>query len=67
MKFEFKPRDEAYGSCDGFWYDLTDGGYIKPTEFLVNLEQVKAVEDAVKLLESFKSQAEEAGVMDFDC
>ena len=39
---------------DEFWYDLTDGGYIKPAEVLADGEQAKKLQDAVDLVRSFE-------------
>ena len=38
-----------------FWYDLTDGGYIKPEEILKNSEDVMAVDNAIAVLRKFKN------------
>jgi hypothetical protein len=62
MKFEFK-KDINIGS-DGFHYDLFLGGGINPSAMLENEEQAKAVNSAVKLIQSFLDQAEEAGVLE---
>jgi len=42
-----------------FWYDLTDGGYIKPEEILVNTKDVRKVEEAITVLMDFQSSCEE--------
>ena len=41
-----------------FWYDLTDGGYIKP-EKLVSPEDAKKVEEAVAIIQEFRQTLEE--------
>jgi hypothetical protein len=38
MNWKFNPNVEPQGSSDGFWYDLTSGGYIKPSELLADEE-----------------------------
>ena len=38
------------GSPDGFWYDLTDGGYFDPEDVLLDKQQIKEVNKALKLL-----------------
>ena len=43
MKFNFKAIEEAVYSTDPY-YDLTNGGYIKPSELLDDAEQIKQVE-----------------------
>ena len=45
-----------------FWYDLTDGGHIKPQELLEPEDALKVVE-AIKLIQQFKAEAMEAGVL----
>ena len=45
-----------FGGSDGFWYDITDGGYFKPEEALSDKEQIKKVNEAVELLKQLKSE-----------
>lgn len=62
----WKFRDEApvtYTSEP--WYDLTDGGYIKPYTMLENQEEADEVRDAVTLIMSFLEAAEEAGFLEY--
>lgn len=40
---------------DGFWYDITDGGYIEPEDILADKEQIKKLKEAIKLVRSFES------------
>jgi len=47
-----------------FWYDLTDGGYIKPEKLLKDKVQAKKITEAVELLREFKREAEEQGVIE---
>ena len=47
MKWIFKECAEV--STDDFWYDLTDGGYIKPADILADEEQVKKLSAAKRL------------------
>lgn len=35
---------------DDFWYDLTDGGYIKPKKLLANKEDIKRVKDTIPVI-----------------
>jgi len=37
-----------------FWYDLFDGGYIKPKELLEEQTDIDDVEKAIDILEKFK-------------
>ena len=58
IKWQFKKGLERVGGSDGFWYDITDGGYIQAKDLLEDLFQVRAVEDAIKVLEEFKGALE---------
>ena len=42
-----------------FWYDLTDGGYLKPEEILVNQEDVDKVNKSIKILMEFQQSCED--------
>lgn len=55
--------EEGVGTSNGFWYDLTDGGYIKPEEILTDENRVKELNDAIQLLEDWRSELEEDGVL----
>ena len=46
--------EHAFGGSDGFWYDITDGGYFKPEEALADPEQIEKVKDAVALLKDLE-------------
>ena len=54
MEWKFKKNLEPVGSSNGFWYDLTDGGYIIPKDILTNKDQITAVYEEIYLLESFE-------------
>ena len=54
MNWKFKKEPEKQGSSSGFWYDLTDGGYIKPEEILEDAEQLEKLEDAIEIVRSFE-------------
>jgi hypothetical protein len=60
MKF----KEGATVTTSDFWYDLTDGGYIKPKDLLENLDDILSVERAKELLLEFKRQAEAQGVLE---
>lgn len=45
------------------WYDLVDGGYIKPDDMLEE-KDAKRVKEAIKLLEQFLSEAEYKGFLE---
>lgn len=60
MNWKFKKNVEPQGSSDGFWYDITDGGYITPEELLDDPMQLSQLQEAVKLVKSFEDAMEEA-------
>lgn len=37
-----------------FWYDLLQGGYIKPEEILENESDIEDVKNAIKIILDFK-------------
>lgn len=45
----------TFGGGDGFWYDITDGGYFIPEEALSDKQQIEAVKSAVELLRDLES------------
>ena len=59
MDWKIKNDVEMQGSSNGFWYDLVDGGYVKPEEVLDDLEQLNKLEDAIKLVHSFERMLDE--------
>ena len=58
MDWKIRKDAKPQGSSEGFWYDITDGGYIKLEEVLMDKEQIKAVNDAVDLLQSLEETLE---------
>ena len=46
-------------STSDFYYDLTQGGYLKPTEMCENQEDAEKVAEAIKVLEDFRESCEE--------
>lgn len=40
----------AGGSSDGFWYDLTDGGYFHFENVLADKKDIKRVKDAIEVI-----------------
>lgn len=46
-------------STDGFWYDLTDGGYLKPEEICADKKDVIRIKEALIVLEDFRQSCEE--------
>lgn len=62
MNWKFKKDVPPQGSSDGFWYDITDGGYIKPEEILDDQVQLDTVNEAIKVLKSFEMALEAEGI-----
>lgn len=60
MEWKFKKNAEPQGSSDGFWYDITWGGYIKPEELLEDPTQLKQLQEAIKLVKSFEKALQDA-------
>ena len=52
MEWNFKEGVEIY--TEEFWYDLTDGGYIKPENVLADEEQISKLQAAIDLVRSFE-------------
>lgn len=46
-------------STDDFWYDLTDGGYLKPDEICADKEDAAKVNEALIVLMDFLNSCEE--------
>lgn len=51
--------DELIGTSNGFWYDISDGGYIIPSEVLVDQERAKQLADAIQLLMDWEEELRE--------
>lgn len=61
MDWVFKKDVPEQGSSDGFWYDITIGGYINPEEILDDEKQVQQVKEAIALLQDFERALENNG------
>ncbi len=46
-------------TTEEFFYDLFDGGYIKPEMFCENENDAKKIRKAMKIIEDFKDSCEE--------
>jgi len=57
---KFKPVTEEV-TTDSPYYDLFDGGYIKPELMLASERDVDKVYDAMYTIQQFLEEAEEAG------
>lgn len=55
MSMKFKADAEATATCD-FWYDLFEGGYLRPEKFLADPEEAKRLEEARQLLMEYKRE-----------
>lgn len=42
-----------------FWYDLTEGGYLKPNEICQNPEDAKRVNEAIAVIRDFEQSCNE--------
>jgi len=51
---------EPFANSDELWYCLTDGGYLKPEDYL-SKEDAKKVNEAVSVVQDFLESMEEAG------
>jgi hypothetical protein len=45
-------------STADFWYDITDGGYLKPEEICELPEDAKRIRAALAILEDFRDSCE---------
>ena len=61
-KWKFKEGAEPQGSSDGFWYDLTSGGYIK-LEKVLEGEQLEMAKNALATLKSLEDAMENAELL----
>lgn len=64
MSYIFKPGASKIETSD-FWYDLTDGGYIRPQDILCEPKQITRVNEALKVLLDFKRSLEQAGMVEY--
>jgi len=52
---EWKFKEDAIFESDDFWYDITEGGYINPTQMLADKHQLKLLVRCLDVLYSFYS------------
>ena len=64
MDWKFKKNVETIYTGDGFWYDITYGGRIKPEDILDDDEQVKKIKEAVDILKDFEDTLTESGILE---
>ena len=51
-------------STDDFYYDITIGGYINPSDILLDSERVKKIEEAIKIIEDWEQELYDDGILD---
>jgi hypothetical protein len=56
MKYKFKKNINV--STQEFWYDLTDGGYLKPSQFSDDPATLTAIKEAIKLIKQLEKMCE---------
>lgn len=56
MTTENKYLLDEVGTSNGFWYDLTAGGYIRPEEVLADQVRAAELNAAVKLLRDWEQE-----------
>lgn len=64
MEWKFKKNAEKQGSSDGFWYDITSGGYIKPAEVLADKAQLAELNKALETVKSFEEALNDADLIE---
>ncbi len=62
-EWEFFEDAEPQGSSNGFWYDLTDGGYIDLSKLIKNPDQLTKAADAIVVLGGLESALEDATLL----
>ena len=63
--YKFKPNAEPEFTSD-MWYDIFEGGYIIPDDFLVEREQIDKVKEAIQTLKEFTEQSITLGFIQVD-
>ena len=63
MSFNFKKDAESVSSSE-IYYDLFEGGYLRPERFLEDPYQVQKVNDAVSTIEQYLHQLMSAELLD---
>lgn len=48
-----KIKDGVETNTEDFWYDIVDGGYIKPEEILERATDIIKVQEAIQTLKDF--------------
>lgn len=53
IEWKFKNKTDCFN--EEFWYDLTEGGYIKPEELLEDKDQIQKLNEAIEIVKSFEN------------
>lgn len=46
---------ESIGSSNGFWYDITDGGYVHVSDLIADPKQIAKIEEALETILELQS------------
>jgi hypothetical protein len=62
MKFK---KDVEPIATDDFWYDLFEGGYIKPKEIIDDPSDLRILQNAISVVEEFRDQLEKQDLIEY--
>ena len=62
-EWKFKQDAKPHRSINGFWHDLTRGGFIKPEVLLDDEVQLAAVQSSIRTLEAFRQALKDAKLL----
>lgn len=62
-EFSFKKDLETIYLNENFWYCLTDGGYINPSDVLDNPDQIDELNKAIQLISKFEFELIRLGIL----
>jgi hypothetical protein len=54
-----KIKKNCKASTSDFWYDLTDGGYLKPDKICADKDDAQLVKDAIAIVKEFEESCKE--------
>ena len=54
MTEEQKDQIASKIDIEGFWYAITDGGYLKPEDILEDEKEIEKVKKAIEIMEEFE-------------
>jgi hypothetical protein len=64
--WKFKEYLTPYIISDNFWYDITDGGYLKPEKMLQDEKQIIMLREAINIVKSFENTLEDKNLISED-